>query len=187
MAEDAPLATLTFEGGRTGLHFERVLHHPIERVWQALTSSEDLRHWMPADLEGELAKDAEISLPFWPEVVEKYQIADPVTSGRVERWEPPRAFGWTWDTDELLFELEPLEPLGELGEGGGGDDGRSGTKLVLSTWPGDDSPEMLVGTAAGWHACLDLLAERLDTGEGRSTVEVDPAPLEERYAEHLAF
>ncbi|HET6399224.1 MAG TPA: SRPBCC domain-containing protein, partial [Candidatus Thermoplasmatota archaeon] len=35
------------DAGRS-LRFERLLAHPPERVWAALTSPEDLKQWMPA-------------------------------------------------------------------------------------------------------------------------------------------
>src|ERR1700722_14851439 len=40
-------AVLQDEDGRLALQFERVLNHPIERVWTALTEPGDLRCWHP--------------------------------------------------------------------------------------------------------------------------------------------
>ncbi|UMG93452.1 SRPBCC domain-containing protein [Nocardioides sp. TF02-7] len=40
------------DGDRVGLRFERRLAHPPEKVWRALTESEHLRHWFPADIVG---------------------------------------------------------------------------------------------------------------------------------------
>jgi len=175
--DDAPLATLLRGGDRAGLRYSRGFDHRPGAVWRALTESESLRHWLPTDIVGERRVGAQITLPFWPDTVEKYGLQDQaVLHGKVERWEPPEVFAWTWDTDELLFELEDVPASGDA-------PGR--TLLTFTTWLGDGSPEALVDVGAGYHSCLDLLAELLDRGPGHSTAEVDPALLEARYAAHF--
>jgi hypothetical protein len=39
-----------------------------------------------------------------------------------------------------------------------------GTRLTLSTWFGDIGEEYVVKSGAGYHLCLDMLEELLDTG-----------------------
>ncbi len=41
-------------------------------------------------------------------------------------------------------------------------------------------------TAAGYHVCLDHLAQVLDTGSAPSMADVDPSALEARYAEAVS-
>lgn len=44
---NAPDATLIDAQGRPTLHFERVLPHPVDRVWRALSETDELRTWHP--------------------------------------------------------------------------------------------------------------------------------------------
>ncbi|WP_164519753.1 SRPBCC family protein [Nocardioides ferulae] len=165
------LGAVLADGERRGLRFERLLRHPPEAVWRALTESEHLAAWFPADIVGERRAGAELTLPFWPEHVAAYDIEQPVLTGRVLACDPPRLWELTWDSDVLRFELHP-DP--------------AGTRLVFTTWLGAqslDGPAGLAGTAAGYHVCLDALERRLDTGADGSLVDVDVAPLEAAYAE----
>ena len=170
---DAHLAELLTEGEGPALRFVRSIPQPRERVWRALHDSDDLRHWFPADIVGELSEGAAVSLPFWPDTVEKYAMTpeEATLGGQVLRWAPPELFEWTWDTDTLRFELAETV---------------HGTTLTFTTWLADAERASLVGTAAGYHACLDLLVELLETGPSGSTALVDTDPLERRYAAHLA-
>ena len=152
----------------TRLLFVRRFRHAPEKVWRALTESEHLRAWMPCDIVGERAEGAAIELPFWPDVVEKYKIDEPVLSGTIRVWDPPRVFEWMWDTDILRWELES--------------DG-AGTTLTFTTWLGTANTESLANNGAGYHMCLDHLEQLLDTGSAPSVAEADPSVLEKRYAE----
>ena len=155
------------DGDRVGLRFERRLRHLPDKVWRALTESEHRALWMPTDIVGERRAGASIDLPFWPEVMAKYSVEAPSLSGEILVWDPPRTFEWTWDTDHLRWELEPIE---------------EGTLLRFTTWFGDPasgSPQ----TAAGYHICLDHLIELLDTGTGHSVADADTAAWESRYGE----
>lgn len=161
-----PLGEVLRKDGRFGLRYVRVLSHGPERVWTALTSSEDLRHWLPVDIVGPRAEGAPIELVFWASVVEKYGIEEPSLPGRIVTWQPPTVLSWTWDTDLLTFELEPTD---------------SGTRLTFTTWigqtPGVDK------TAAGYQVCLDQLVTLVDTGSAPPFIEQDPTEYEELYAD----
>ena len=167
---EQPMGTISRgDDDRWVLRYERRLDHPREKVWRALTESEHLRHWMPADLVGERREGATLELPFWPETMEKYgdRIDTPVMHGEIRVWEPPSVFEWTWDVDVLRWELDPA---------GGG------THLTFTTWLGD--PEIDASDpAAGYHFCLDQLAELLDRG---STTQPDDAAIERRQREYAA-
>jgi uncharacterized protein YndB with AHSA1/START domain len=60
------------------LRLERRYHHPVERVWRAITEPEELRHWFPPS--------------------EELQVTES---------EPPRLLAGSWYGDELRFELRP--------------------------------------------------------------------------------
>ena len=160
----------TTDDGRTALRFRRRLAHPPEKVWRAITESEQLRHWFPCDIVGERHQGARLQLPFWPAHVERFGIDEPVLEGEIRQWEPPRLFEWTWQDDVLRWELSAT------------DDG--GTELTFTTVLGDDPYASPSQTAAGYHLCLDHL-DALLAGTPRALVDADPAPLEARYAERI--
>ena len=149
---DQTMGTVLKEDGRWGLRYERFLNHPPEKVWAALTESDHLSHWMPCDIVGERKEGADIELPFWPAQIERYSIEEPVLYGKILVWDPYEVFEWTWDTDVLRWELEPVA---------------DGTLLTLTTWLGKDV-DIAKDAAAGYHVCLDQLIELLDTGDCRS-------------------
>ena len=164
------LGEILHQDGRYGLRYERRLRHAPERVWRALTESESLRHWMPADMVGERRTGADLVFPFWPAHVERFGIpaGQVALAGRMLAWEPPRLLEYSWDVDLLRFELEP--------------DG-DGTRLVFTTWLGDVDQYPAHGTAAGYHAALDQLVELLDTGAvAVPVIDVPVEDLERRYA-----
>ncbi|MGN9786168.1 SRPBCC family protein [Nonomuraea sp. ZG12] len=77
--------------GRTILHLERRLPHPLDKVWRAITQPEHLKHWFPAEMT--IAGDR-VSYEFGPD-------------GRVTELDPPRVFAHTWGDDELRWEVRP--------------------------------------------------------------------------------
>lgn len=166
MTAEDPLGEVLRDGDTVGLRFERLLSHSPERVWRALTASDQLRHWLPVDIVGERRQGADIELPFWPDVVDKYQIADATLPGRIITWDPPNTFAWTWDRDTLVFDLHPIE---------------AGTRLVFTTWVVDTSAGVHK-TAAGYHVCLDQFVQLLDTDAPAPFIDRDPTPYEEQYA-----
>ncbi|UZN01768.1 SRPBCC domain-containing protein [Cellulomonas sp. S1-8] len=148
MTTDQPLGTVLHDGERRGLRYVRTYPHPLDAVWRAVTESQHLRHWMPADLVGERRVGAPVELPFWPEHVERYGIEEPVLHGTIEAWDPPTRASWTWGGDVLLFELDETD---------------DGTRLTFTTWleiPDADAPG-IVETGSGYHLCLDLLEDVL--------------------------
>ncbi len=162
---DVPLGQLT-PGDPPVLGFVRTLRHPVEKVWRAITEREHLQAWLPCDLIGDRHEGASLQLPFWPEVTAKYGFEDPGLTGVIRVWDPPRVFEWTWHTDIVRFELTAQGP---------------DTVLRLTTWVSDQSAGV-VKTGAGYHVCLDHLAQLLDTGDAPPVATSDPTVLEERYA-----
>ncbi len=126
--------------GRPALRFERLLDHPPDRVWLALTQLDQLRRWHPSPFELELCVDGTVSfLP--PE-------GNAFGDGRVTAYEPPHLLEYSWGEDHLRWELEPRG---------------SGTRLVL-THTFDDRLKA-ARDAAGWDLCLDALATSLSGGD----------------------
>ena len=160
-----PLGEVLRDGDTIGLRYERRLAHPPERVWRALTESDQLQHWFPTDIVGERREGAPLQLPFWPPVVEKHEIADHTLSGRILTWDPPRTFAWMWDRDTLIFELHPID---------------IGTRLVFTTWVVDTTAGVH-RTAAGYHVCLDQLVSLVDTDDPPPFIDQETAGYEALY------
>lgn len=166
MTSSHPLGEVLHDGGTIGLQYERHLTHSVERVWRALTESDQLRHWLPVDIVGERVVGGDLHATFWPDVVEKYEIAEPTLPARILTWDPPHAFSWMWDRDTLIFELHPI---------------KSGTRLIFTTWIVDTNAGAN-NTGAGYHVCLDQLVELIEIGSTPPFIDADPSELEGRYA-----
>lgn len=175
------LGTVLHDGGRVGLRYVRRLRHDRQKVWRALTESDQLQHWFPSDIVGERREGAEIVLPFWPAHVEAYGIDEPAVPGRIHVWDPPRVFEWSWDTDRLRWELDAAP---------------DGTVLTFTVWIGDPtahgedggSPDDATGTssaAAGYHVCLDHLEALLDGRDIGRLVDADSGQLRAEYRARL--
>jgi uncharacterized protein YndB with AHSA1/START domain len=161
------LGTVRRRDGAWELHFERHLAHPREKVWRAVTESEHLAHWLPCDIVGERRAGGDITLPFWPPMVERYDIEEPVLTGRIEVWDPPHVFEWLWDSDRLRFELDPAG---------------HGTRLRFTTWIAGDEA-LAIDSSAGYHVCFDRLAHLVDTGGPEGIDDEAVKVLEARYAD----
>ena len=143
-----------------GVFFERILEHPIHRVWAALTTPEHLAHWLaPAAIKGE--KGGTITL----------RLTGGVMGGTITEWLKPEigparnteAREWSDGRDAS----GPAEAVLEYAWHNGStvrwelqSEGRNRTRLRFthSHVPG----RQLVDAAKGWHYHLDLLALELD-------------------------
>jgi hypothetical protein len=106
----------------------RELHHPPERVWEALTEPEHLREWAPFDTNGTLDKVGATVKVTWAGTGR-------ATVATVVRLEAPRVL----EFGDVRWELEPMG---------------KGTRLTL--WHAIDRGYIAWG-AAGWHICFDVL------------------------------
>jgi uncharacterized protein YndB with AHSA1/START domain len=150
---NAPEAILQDQEGRTMLRFERALPHPPGRVWRALTERDELARWHPSLPEFEPVVGGTVT--YSPEG--GWQPAD----GEVTDYDPPRALGYTWGEDHLLWEVQPRE---------------DGCVLVLvHTF---DDRFKAARDAAGWQICLDNLSRLLDGGRTPTAEEAGEAPPE---------
>ncbi len=129
------------DGERWTLVLTRNLHHPREKIWQALTDPAELREWAPFD--------ADASLGVVGATVKLTTVGAPaqrVTETTVTRADAPNALEYNWGGFDMRWELEAF---------GGG------TRLTL--WVNIGHRFISMG-AAGWHICFDVL-ERLLAGE----------------------
>lgn len=167
------------DGEAVVLRYERRMAHPPEKVWRAITESEHLRHWFPADIIGDRVEGAELKIAFWPEAIEQageeieasgLDLDDAVLPGRIRIWDPPAVFAFSWDTEELRFELHPTD---------------EGTRLLVTVRAVDPAPRGFASTATGYHVCLDALAAHVDGAESDIFDRAAIATLEEQYAAEL--
>jgi uncharacterized protein YndB with AHSA1/START domain len=148
---DATDAILQDAHGRSVLRFERLLRHPPEKVWKALTELDELRAWHPSPFELEPVLGGVVRyLP--PD-------GDAFGDGEVTEYHPPRVLAYTWGEDQLRWELEPRE---------------EGCLLVL-THVFDDRFKA-ARDAAGWHLCLDALSSSLDGAPSRRKGDDEGVP-----------
>ncbi|UFU05351.1 SRPBCC domain-containing protein [Ruania halotolerans] len=176
---ETPLGEATRDGETVVLRYERRLMHSPGKVWRAITESAHLRHWFPADIIGERAAGADLTIVFWPESIE--QAGDEIEAaglsldeaslpGRLLTWDPPRTFAFTWDTEELRFDLAE-------------DDGI--TLLTLTVRADKPAPRGFASTATGYHLCLDALVAHVENHHVNLFDEKRTAALEKRYAATL--
>ncbi len=125
------------DGEKWTLVVARLLRHPPEKVWLALTDPVHLREWAPFDADGNLGKVGTAKLT---------TVGAPgpmVSETRVTRADAPRSLEYSWGENELRWELEPQG---------------SGTRLTL--WHNIERNFIAMG-AAGWHICFDVLERSL--------------------------
>jgi uncharacterized protein YndB with AHSA1/START domain len=139
--DGGPLADVRAQDddGRWTLQFVRVVHHPPEKVWSALTDPVQLAKWAPYTADRDLSRTGEATLT----MLDGEILQDLPTS--VTRAVAPALLEYTWGDDRLRWELEAVE---------------SGTRLTLRHTV--QGPEWLSKVAAGWHLCLVVAAHLLD-------------------------
>lgn len=124
--------------------YERILTHPPEKVWRAITDPEHIKDWFVR---------TELEPRAGGRYVEHHDHVGMSMKGEVTRFEPPHAFEHTWwgETPEgepgasILWEIHPHD---------------EGSRLVMTyRFP---SLEGAHGAMAGWHICIDVLVAVLD-------------------------
>jgi uncharacterized protein YndB with AHSA1/START domain len=145
--------------GSWRLRFTRVLPHPPEKVWRALTEPEHLEAWFPTTIEGDRSSGAALTF--------RHRNADlPAMDGEMTACEPPSLLEFTWGEDTLRFELAPHD---------------SGTELTLTDTLAEHGKAARDG--AGWHTCLDQLAYHLDGEEAPWSSEERWGQVHDSYVE----
>jgi uncharacterized protein YndB with AHSA1/START domain len=156
------LGTYVDYEGKPAVRFERTYPHSITRVWEAVTTSEDLARWFPSAVTHEARVGGSIEFQGDP-------YSDP-SSGTILEFDPETSFAYTWGPDELHFELE------EIGES---------CKLVLINVLAESNTA--ARNASGWHVCLAELEKVLasEAGDGPHSEAADAA-FEETMAKYVA-
>lgn len=127
---------------------EVFLKAPVERVWQALTTPEQMSVWL----------GGQRVVQFDPHVGGTIQL-EGLFPGEIAIFEPPHRLGWKWDPENGT---EPGEETLTLSPENGG------TRLhVLSISKGRwaDRPMYFGGSVAGWLDWLESLESYLYTGK----------------------
>ena len=140
------------------VRLERLLPGPIERVWAYLADSDKRRTWLaagPMELQvggrvEHVFRNSELTPGDEPPPKYASDGGEHHMHGQVLACEPPRLLSYTWGEgngqySEVSFELTPS-----------GDD----VQIVL-THSRLGNRDMMVSVAAGWHAHLAILIDRL--------------------------
>jgi uncharacterized protein YndB with AHSA1/START domain len=123
----ANLARVQKDGEKWTLILVRELHHPPDKVWQALTDPAHLREWAPFVTDGSLGAVGTVKLTW-------VGASTPIDT-KVTRAEAPKALEY----GDQRWELETCD---------------GGTRLML--WAKIDRRFVSMG-AAGWHIAFDVL------------------------------
>ncbi len=130
---DADFGVLERQGGRAVVRFTRLLPHPQQLVWRALTEPDHLAAWFPTTIEGERRAGAPLQFGF-------RDMEAPPFDGEMVTFDPPRVMELRWGDETLRFELATHE---------------DGCTLVFTA--GFDEIGKVARDGAGWHSTLDLL------------------------------
>lgn len=152
------------------LVLERVLNHPPEKVWGALTRADQVPKWGPFSADKDLTEVGAVRLKHinTPEAEEM--------EGYVLEANAPHLLVFRWGSDILRWELAAL------------DQGK--TTLVLRHRFADR--KQAPSYAAGWHLCLDglagtLVGEQMPSMVGEEALKYGWQELHEAYAEKLGI
>jgi uncharacterized protein YndB with AHSA1/START domain len=145
--------TATREGDGYVLRFERRIEHPLEAVWEAISTPDGTRGWL-GDARLELTAGSPVRLQF-------DKTVGNVVEGRVTEVDPPHVLEYTFGQDDSILRWELTAA------------GAAATTLVLThRLPG---AEHLPETLAGWHTLIELIPAAI-AGE-------DPSWSKERWDE----
>ena len=147
------------DGDRWQLRFIRVLAHPQEKVWRAITEPEQLARWFPSTIEGERAAGARLRFAF------PNGLAPPM-DGEMLAYDPESLIEFGWGPDVLRIELR------EVAEG---------TELTLLDTLEERGKAARDG--AGWHTCLDALEKALAGEDGARADQNTWAKVHPHYVE----
>ncbi|MFV2178897.1 SRPBCC family protein [Actinomadura sp. LOL_016] len=153
---------LTLDDGRPAVRFVREYDRPVERVWQLVTDPDELAHWFPSSVDIELRAGGVIRFSGDPNL--------PESSGRVLAVDAPRHLAFTWNEDELRFDLETV--------------GAERTRFVFTHVL--SATDTAARTAAGWEVCLGFLDARTRDGEREGPHADAAADWEEHYRAYIA-
>jgi len=177
MSEDG---TIVRNGEQITLRYERLLHHPVDVVWTALTDPAETQAWFGGRVE--------LDLRVGGRYVTTHQTGDRVED-TIVRLDPPHLLEHTFwqhvNPDSVVtYELEAAP---------------GGCRLILThrltaadlrraaeayAWVGEPLGQV-ARTGAGWHRLLDQLEAALAGGPAASP-SADEGDLVQRYASQLS-
>lgn len=85
---------LRVEGSKASITFRRLLHHPIEEVWAAITDPKQLEIWFMAKVRRENVAGGLLEMEH-PNSIH--------ATGRVIEWSPPRVYEYEWNLPPGAF------------------------------------------------------------------------------------
>ncbi|MGP4045866.1 SRPBCC family protein [Streptomyces sp. 2A115] len=152
---------LTLDDGRPAVRFSRTYDHPVDRVWQFVTDTDELAHWFPSRAVIELRVGGTVRFSDDPNLED--------STGHVLAVDPPRHLSFDWGGDELHFDLEELD--------------EKRTRFTLTNVLVAENTAARNG--AGWEVCLTALdawarGERFDGPHAGAD-----APWQEIYARYV--
>jgi uncharacterized protein YndB with AHSA1/START domain len=125
------------------LRFERLLLHPMKKVWAALTSPAQLAQWLAP---------GEIELTLGGQVYLAFTSGDGVIDGQVTAITPPQLLEFSWTDEGKDLGIVRWELTAE----------DVGTRLVLTHTVPEAAREFGLPALAGWHSLLEKLSALLD-------------------------
>jgi len=159
--ELSPVGKVSYDGALATLVFQRVLPHPLEVVWQALTDPKQLSSWYMMRVSVDGRPGGSIDFSGGP--------GDFHIRGRILQWDPPFVFEYEWKVsprqgmpngEDALVRWELI---------------REGPNTLLTLTHKNVTRPTASGIAPAMHVLLDRLAAKLD---GR------PMPdMKQRFAE----
>ncbi|MBT3150307.1 SRPBCC family protein [Streptomyces sp. CHD11] len=153
---------LTLDDGRPAVRFSREYGHPVDRVWRFVTDPDELARWFPSRAEIDLRPQGAVTFTGDPALED--------SGGRVIAVDPPRHLSFTWEDDEIHFDLEELA------------DKR--TRFTLTNVLGAENTA--ARNSAGWDVCLSALDARA-RGERFEGPHAGPeAPARRLYEAYVA-
>lgn len=133
------------------VRIQRRLPGPIERVWAYMTQSDLRRRWLAAG-PMDLKVGGEVELTWRNDELTSHieqrpagTAAEHSMKSHITRIDPPRLLAFDWGDGDVTFELE-----------------RQGDEVLLTvTHRRLADRASLLSVSAGWHAHLDILADRV--------------------------
>ncbi|MFF2528137.1 SRPBCC family protein [Brevibacillus sp. NPDC058079] len=122
--------------GRRVVSFERYLNHPVEKVWRAITSPEQLAKWLTVQTELDLNVDGKLAF--------RWENGD-LVHGHFTKVDPPYELEYTW-LEQTSGHSIVRWSLKEEGEG-----------CLLHLTHTFNGPAIVPDFLAGWHVHLDVL------------------------------
>lgn len=122
--------------GRSVVRFERYLNHPIEKVWRAITSPNQIVNWLTAHAEFDLIVNGKITF--------RWENGD-LVHGKFTMVNPPNGLEYTWiekSTGESVVRWELHD-----------DDKGCHLHLTHTFYESAEVADFL----AGWHVHLDMI------------------------------